>query len=213
MKREKIRKRRIKTWPVIMVLVLCCFVVLLLCLKDVYYSLKSGGASEVEIISTIENYGYTLNENDSNYVKDLFKELKKELEKDTVDEKKYAEIMSQLFIADFYSLNQAINKNDIGGVQFVYTDYQGDFIKLAKSSIYANVENNIYGTRKQELPMVNDVEVTSIEQTEYEGETISDEEAYRVELYVSYEKELEYPNHVTLIVIHKENKLQIAKMN
>ena len=114
----KKQKRRVKIGTIILCLVLCCFITLLLCLKDIYISLKSG-ASEVEILSTIENYGYTLNENDSSYVELLFKELKKELEKEDINKENYAKIMSQLFVADFYSLKQAINKNDVGGVQFV----------------------------------------------------------------------------------------------
>lgn len=207
------KKRRIKTWPVILVLVLCCFVILLLCLNDIYQSIKSGNAKQVEILSTIESYGYTLNKNDSAYVKELFKELKKELEKETIHEETYASLISQLFIADFYSLKQAINKNDIGGTQFVYEAYQNDFVQKAKNGVYANIENNIYGTRKQELPMVSVVEVTNINQIEYEGENASDEKAYRVELYITYEKELEYPSHVTLTLIHTGHKLQIVKMS
>lgn len=200
-------------WPVILVLVLCCFVILLLCLNDIYQSLKSGNSKQVEILSTIESYGYTLNENDSAYVKQLFKELKKELSKETIDEENYASLLSQLFVADFYSLKQAINKNDIGGTQFVYESYQNDFVQKAKNGVYANIENNIYGTRKQELPLVSVVEVTNINQVEYEGENASDEKAYRVELYVTYEAELEYPPHVTLTLIHANHKLQIVKMS
>ena len=46
-----------------------------------------------------------------------------------VDEEKYATYISQMFLADFYTLNSALNKNDVGGVQFVYKDYQEDFLK------------------------------------------------------------------------------------
>lgn len=208
----KKKKRIIRVWPIIIVLVLICFIVLLLCLKDVYQSLKSGSASQVEVLSTIENYGYTLNENDSNYVEKKFKELKKELEGPNPDEKVYASLLSQIFVADFYSLKQAINKNDIGGTQFVYEAYQSDFIQYAKTSVYAYIENNIYGTRKQELPMVSEVEITNVEQTEYNGSTISDASAYEIDLFLTYEEELNYPTHVTLTVAHINNKLQIVKM-
>ena len=205
-------KKKIKTWPIIILLVIICFVILLFCLKDIYQSLKSDVASQVEILSTIEAYGYTLNENDSEYVEKKFKELKKELEKENPDEEIYASLLSQIFVADFYSLKQAINKNDIGGTQFVYEAYQNDFIMSAKTSIYAYIENNIYGTRKQELPMVSEVEVTSIEHIEYDGDTISDDEAYEVDLFLTYEEDLNYPTHVTLTLAHINNKLQIVKM-
>lgn len=206
------KKRKIKTWPIIILLVLVCFVVLLFCLRDIYRSLKSKSAAAVEVLETIENYGYSLNENDSEYVETLFKDLKKELSKEQVDEETYASLLSQVFVADFYSLKQAVNKNDIGGTQFVYEAYQEDFQKLAKTSIYAYVENNIYGTRKQELPMVTAVEVMKVQTTEYDTDTATDEKAYEVELFVTYETDLGYPTHVTLILIHQNNKLQIAKM-
>ncbi len=211
MKKEP-TKRRIKTWPIILILVLVCFIILLLCIKDIYQSLKSGSASQVEILSTIQNYGYTLNENDSKYVEQKFKELKKELESENPDEETYATLMSQIFVADFYSLKQAINKNDIGRLQFVYEAYQNDFLQSAKTSVYAYIQNNIYGDRKQSLPMVSEVEVTSIEMTEYHGDSLSDEQAYEVDVIITYEEELNYPTHVTLVLAHANNKLQIVKM-
>ena len=60
-------------------------------------------------------------------------------------------LISKLFVIDFYSLNSALNKNDIGGKEFVYRNYQEDFSKLAKETIYKYVENNIYGKRNQEF--------------------------------------------------------------
>ncbi len=206
------KKRRIKPWPIIIILIVCCFIVLLFCLFDIYRSLKSGDASQVKILDKIENYNYTIDENDSAYVKSLFKQLRTELEQTEVDEKNYASLMSQMFVADFYSLNQAINKNDVGGTQFVYETYQTDFVASAKAGIYAYVENNIYGTRKQSLPTVSNVEVTEIKTTEYESDTITDDEAYMVELYVTYKEDLGYPTHVTLVLVHDKEKLQIVKM-
>ncbi len=206
------KKRKIKPWPVILTLIICCFIVLLFCLVDIYRSLKSGNISQVKVLETIENYDYKLDENDSAYVKSLFKDLKKVLEEEQVDEQSYASLMSQIFVADFYSLKQAINKNDVGGTQFVYEPYQNDFIASAKSTIYAYVENNIYGTRNQALPLVSNVEVTDIQSTEYESDMVSDQKAYLVDLYVTYEETLDYPNHVSLTLVHNDDKLQIVKM-
>lgn len=206
------KKRKIKPWPVILTLIICCFIVLLFCLVDIYRSLKSGNISQVKVLETIENFDYKLDENDSAYVKSLFKDLKKVLEEEQVDEQSYASLMSQIFVADFYSLKQAINKNDVGGTQFVYEPYQNDFIASAKSTIYAYVENNIYGTRNQALPLVSNVEVTDIQSTEYESDMVSDQKAYLVDLYVTYEETLDYPNHVSLTLVHNDDKLQIVKM-
>ena len=162
---------------------------------------------------TIDKYGYTLNEYDSDYFKSLFEELKKCLESDEVDEEEYAKLLSSLFVTDFYSLEYAISKSDVGGIQFVYTDYQSSFTKKAKDTVYAYVKSNVYGKRNQELPNVKEVEVKSIEKDNYKGNKIQDKEAYTVELNVIYEKDLDYPNTVTLTLAHVSDKLEIVKMD
>ena len=95
---------------------------------DVLNSLKNKNAKEIKILNTIEEYNYTLNENDSAYVSSVFEKLKEELKNEIVDEEKYATYISQMFLADFYTLNSAINKNDVGGVQFILDDFKDNFV-------------------------------------------------------------------------------------
>jgi hypothetical protein len=95
------KRRKIKTGPIIILFCLAIFGILIYCIYDITSSLKSKGTSEVKILNTIEEYGYTLNENDSAYVSEIFGKLKQELENEIVDEEKYATYVSQLFIADF----------------------------------------------------------------------------------------------------------------
>jgi glutamate synthase domain-containing protein 2 len=130
-----------------------------------------------------------------------------------MDEEEYAKIMSKMFIADFYSLDCAINKNDVGGTQFVYKDYQNDFESYAKDTVYRYVENNIYKNRKQSLPNVEKVSVSKIEQDDYETEVASDDKAYYVTLKIAYKEDLQYPTESNLILIHSNDKLEIAAMN
>lgn len=193
--------------PIILVVL---FILLFLCLKDIYNSMKSD--QTLKTLDSIKNYNYTLNEQDSEYFENLFKELKSTLESDEVDEEKYASLVSQLFITDFYSLEYALSKSDIGGLQFVYDDYRDSFSLKAKETIYAYVESNIYDKRNQELPNVTNVEILNIEQKEYSGEKETDDEAYYVDLEITYEKDLEYPKSCSLILIHHDNKLEIAQM-
>ena len=54
-----------------------------------------------------------MTENHTDYYKDLFKELKDLLSKEDYSDSKYAELVSKLFVADFYDLNSKLNKNDI----------------------------------------------------------------------------------------------------
>ena len=150
------KKRRLKTWPIILLFCIVIFGILIFCVVDVINSLKGKNTKEIKILNTIESYNYTLNENDSAYVSAVFEKLKGELENDIIDEEKYAKFVTQMFIADFYTLNSSVNKNDVGGIQFVYEEYRKDFLSSAKDTVYRYVENNIYNDRTQILPFVSD---------------------------------------------------------
>lgn len=204
-------QRRIKLNAVLFLVVILLIIILIVCIFDILKSIKSNDQTEIKILDKIEKYEYTVNENDSLYFKKLFEELKETL-KEEVDEKKYVEIISQLFITDFYSLDQSLNKNDVGGVQFVYTDYQNDFIKKAKETIYSSVENNIYGKRNQELPSVKEVKIKNIKSSTFEMNNFEDNDAFEVDIEIIYEKDLGYANSVILILVHSNEKIEIAKM-
>ena len=206
-------KKRIKISAVLYSIVIVLLIVLGFFIKDIYSDLLASSASEVEVLSTIDEYGYSLNENDSDYFNSVYKELEKELNNEEIDESNYAVLISKLFVIDFYSVNYAVNKNDVGGKQFIYSTYVDNFVNAAKDSIYSTVENNIYGDRNQELPIVKDVEITSIEQDLFETDDVSDEEAYYVDITITYEKDLEYPTTVSLVIVHNNDKLEIAKVN
>lgn len=168
---------------------------------------------QTKVADKLEKYGYSINDNATTYCKDLFKNLKKTLNKDKVNEEEYAKLVSQLFLADYFTLDNKVSKNDVGGVQFVYHDYQESFTKLSTEQVYKYVESNIYGNRKQELPVVKNVEVTDIMNGEFEYQEEVDENAYIVELAIEYEKDLGYQSNATITLIHSNNKLEIAKMS
>ena len=202
-------KKKIKYTFIAVLIVL--FMILFVGIKDIYDALSNN--TQVKTLMTIEKYGYTLNENDSPYFKKLFESLKENLESDDIDEEEYAKVMSQLFVTDFYSLKYAISKSDVGGIQFVYSDYQSSFTTKAKDTVYAYVKSNVYGKRKQELPNIKNIEVTDIKQKEYEGDKISDSKAYYVDLKITYDEDLEYPDEVSLVLVHSKDKLEIVKMD
>lgn len=207
------KKRRIRVNLILGLIVVVLVGIMIYCILDIFDSIQSKSQGSIEVLDKIEGYDYELNENDSAYFETLFSDLKKTLENEEIDEEAYASLVSQLFIADFYSLDCAINKNDVGGTQFVYSEYQEDFISKAKTSVYNYVENDIYGDREQELPMVTEVTVDEIETQAYSFDNdVEDSDAYVVSVSVSYSKSLEYPTEVTLVLIHNENKLEVAKM-
>lgn len=210
----KQKKRRIKVNLILSLIVVVLVGIMIYCVFDIFGSIKSKTQNSVEVLDKIEGYDYELNENDSAYFESLFAELKKTLESEEIDEEKYASLVSQLFITDFYSLENAINKNDVGGIQFVYKDYQNDFISKSKTSVYNYVENNIYGDREQELPAVSEVVVNSVETEKYTFDNdVEDSNSYVVNVSVTYSKDLGYPTEVTLVLIHSNNKLEVAKMD
>ena len=214
MRRER-KKRRLKTWPLVLIFFIVTIGILIYCAIDIKNSLKGkGNSNQVQVLNEIKDYGYKLEETDSKYFKTLFNQLKKLLEEnETVDEEAYASLVSQLFITDFYSLDASINKNDIGGRQFVYSKFEETFLKLAKGSVYKYVENNTYGKRKQDLPSITNVEVTDIKKGTYKSDSgVEDEEAFDVSLKVTYKEDLGYPTVINLTLIHEDNKLVVASM-
>ena len=173
---------------------------------------KDKKKTEVKVVDNIEEYGYTLDDIETKYYKSLFADLKKILSSESMEEEEYAKKISQLFLTDFFHLDNKLTKNDIGGTQFVYDSFRNDFEKLAKESIYHYVESNIYGDRKQELPKVSEVQVIDMEQKSYSYLDTEDEFAYYIDLKISYEKDLGYQEECSLILVHHDNKLEIVKM-
>ena len=202
-------KKKLKYIFILVLIVL--FILLFIGIKNIYDTLSNN--TQVKTLMTIDKYGYTLNENDSPYFKKLFESLKANLESDEPDEEEYAKVMSKLFVTDFYSLKYAISKSDVGGIQFVYSSYQSSFTTKAKDTVYAYVKSNVYGKRKQDLPNIKSIEIDNIEQKEYEGDTISDDEAYYVDLKITYDQDLDYPEEVSLVLVHSNDKLEIVKMD
>ena len=119
-----------------------------------------------------------------------------------------------MFVADFYDLNSKLNKNDVGGYQFVYEGYQDTFKRFASdvNGVYYYVENNIYGDRKQDLPVVEEVSIANIENIPYAYGSISDTDAYNITVSVTYKKDLGYPKSVDLILIHSNDKIEVVEM-
>lgn len=186
---------------IISIAIIVSLILLVILVGSVIVKLKSE-VKETATIDTIENYHYILTDNDTDYFKKTFKELKQVL-KEEVNEEEYAKTISKLFIIDFYSLSTSVNKNDVGGVQFVKEDYRDTFIKIAKDSIYNSVENNIYGDRKQKLPTVTNVEVTNISK---------EKDDYIVTASITYEENMGYANEVEINIIKRDNILEISSL-
>ena len=208
------KKRKLKKSTKVVIIVVLISVLFGL---GVYYiinnfTVKKPVNTEVKVIGEIKDFGYELEENETKLYKKYFKELESLLQNEKIDYKKYAELVSKLYISDFYNLENKITKNDIGGVQFIHSKAVDNFLLKAKDTMYKNIESNVYGDRKQSLPIVSNVEIDSVSETEF---TIENKkvDAYKVLLNWKYEKDLGYEDEKEIILVKENEKLSIVETN
>ena len=211
MKKKK-RKINVKRVAILIILLLLIIVGGILAFNKLTSDKKA--TKEVQEVASIDAYGYTLKDNATKYYKGLFKELEKVLNADKVDEEKYSELVAKMFIADFFNLDNKISKNDVGGKQFVYADYQEDFEKYAMDSVYKSVESDVYGNRNQSLPVITNVEVTKVGNDSYTYGENTDDNAYIYNFVIEYEEDMGYQTEGSLTLIHNNNnKIEVASMS
>lgn len=168
---------------------------------------------EILVVDKIDSFDYVLNNNKNEYYKTLFNELKEILIKEEINYLAYAKSLSKLFISDLFTLSNKVSSSDVGGIEYVYKDFQKDFISISKTTLYKSVKSNIYGERVQELPTVNNIMIEKIENIEFKYKDNVYDDAYSVNLKIEYEKDLGYQSNCELVLIKNENKLEIAKLS
>ena len=180
-----------------------------------FKSLNSNKAKEVKVIDNISKYGYKLKENKPKEYKKMFEELKEILDAKEVDEEKYAKKISEMFVYDFYSLKDKMAKTDVGGVDFVYKEIEPIFLQNAQDTYYKYVESNIYGNRKQNLPVVTNIEIKDYNQKAFPYGNSTDEKAIFVDVTWSYTDEefSDYQKKATLVFIHDDIKLSLVELD
>lgn len=182
-----------------------------------YVAINTFGGKEVKeakVLKTIKKYGYTLKDNKTKRYQEMFAELDKILKKDPVDEEKYAKQITKMFIYDFYSQEDKSAKTDVGGTDFIYQANLENFLENAEDTYYKYVESNIYGDRKQDLPVVDEITIDSVEQTEFAYGETADENAYEVKVSWTYTDDdfSDYQSEATLTFIHEGIKLSLAEL-
>ena len=150
-------------------------------------------------------YGYTQYSRDTKLYKEIFNNLKNELNKDELDYKKYAENISKLFIIDLYTLNNKNSKEDVGGIQYLRDELKENFILNASNTMYKYV-----GREDITLPEVSSIELVNITEGKY---SISNVEynSYEVNLKWEYKKDLGYDKEGKIIVIKDGEQLYIVE--
>ena len=181
--------------------------------KYVFNNQKDNTSSTVKE-ETIANelYDYKITNKATNYEKELFKELETILSEDTIVYDNYASTLTKLFITDLFTLKNKKSSSDVRSSQYVYIDYQETFKLMVKESMYSNIELDLDGTREQKLPVVKNVIINSTTKDKflYNNEVI-DEEAYYIDTTIEYEEDLGYPKNYKVVLVKKDNQLQIVK--
>ena len=179
----------------------------------IYYDFFKNDESSVqtrENLDTLELYGYTLDDEDTELYKTYFNELKEVLNKKDIDEKKYASLLVQLFVVDVYNLDNKLTSTDIGGLEFIHTDMVENFKINLGDTMYNTIESNLYGDRSQVLPVVINVVINSVEEYDYDYNDKS-YSGYLVDTSWEYEEDLGYENQASFVLIDDNNKLNIIE--
>ena len=205
------RRRKVKIGR-IFILIFLALLILALGYLALNKTDNKASVKKTRKISKIDGYGYSLREDATDYYKKLFKKLSKVLE-DNPDYDEYSSLVSQMFVCDFFTLSNKSSKNDIGGVEFVYSAYKDDFEKYAMNTMYKSVLNNVYGNRKQELPTVKEVSVSKGDSISFKYGENTDDEAYVYTFEITYEEDYDYQDSGTLTLIHSGEKIEVAAMS
>ena len=171
---------------------------------------ESKDTNKSNVVHNIKEYGYSLDDRDSELMKEEFYALEDILGSDEVDYQEYAKSLSTLFIIDLFTINNKINKYDVGGIEYLLENEQEKFKSIIMDSIYSTVLDNSNHNRSQELPVVKSVTVNNINQETYKAkEEMLD--AYVVDINWEYEKDLGYDAKALITLIKEDKQLFIVE--
>ncbi len=195
------------------ILIIILIVVLLAIISFVIYKILLNNKTEEEVVNVVDSiseYGYNLDDRDTELMKSTYEELKNILNSDEIDYELYASALARLFVIDLFTMDNKINKYDVGGSEYVYPDALENFKLNVEDTLYKHMENNSSGKRKQDLPEVSSIEVLSNETDEYTiGENSFD--SYIVNLSWQYVSDLGYDNNALITLINLDNKLYVVE--
>ncbi|MDR1795179.1 MAG: hypothetical protein LBR25_07265 [Erysipelotrichaceae bacterium] len=129
----------------------------------------SGGPAEVDSLS---NAYFVVGKDPTEYQKENFKLLTKELENEPRDDAKVAEYVTKAFIIDFYTWSNKNGAWDVGGTQYVYN--YGMFFSQAVGFYYKDIDMFIAKYGQENLPTVSNITIDgckTIENIEVDGAT------------------------------------------
>ncbi len=217
---EKEKRAKVRVKPITKILLCLIIVAILLGGYIVWNNFIKPKSNKAKVVDSIKNkdVDYVVNDSDTKIFKQNFNELKKVLNAKDVDNEKYAEVITKLFVIDFFTLSNKTSKNDVGGVQFVYENYKTDFVEGARNSIYKQVHSNVTDDKSNSsLPTVSKVTIDDIDEIspssmfENLGFT-EDQVGYMINISWEYKNKDDFQSNATIIVVPDGKKLSVARM-
>lgn len=191
-------------------IMIATLIVLILVITIIFLLKGDKKVEKTKVVDSINNYSYTLDDRDTKLMKETYNELKDILNKDQIDYEAYAKTLAKLFVIDLFTMNNKINKYDVGSTEYVYLESVDNFKLNVEDTIYKSMEDNSDGKRKQDLPEVISVDASNIEEVEFEiKEEI--EKVYEVKLTWEYEKDLGYDDNATIKLLNVDDKLYVVE--
>lgn len=214
------KKERIKMKPITKILLLIIVLAILVGGFLVWNNFIRPRANKSKVVDSIKNddVDYVVSDTDTKLFKENFNELKKILNAKKVDNKKYAETITKLFVIDFFTLSNKTSKNDVGGVQFVYGGYQKDFVDGARDTIYKQVHSLVTDDKSNsDLPTVTKVKIDDIDEISpasmFEGLGFTEDQVgYMVNISWEYKNKDDFQKNATIIIVPDGKKLSVGRM-
>ena len=195
----------------ILLTILIILIIIIVAAIIVFKVFKGSSTAEpVKVVDSIDNFDYTLDDRDTELMKKTYNELKDILTASDIDYEKYAQALAKLFVIDLFTMDNKVNRYDVGSTEYVYPDSVENFKTNVEDTIYKTMENNSNGKRKQKLPEVSAIDESNVETSTF---TIGEDEyeSYIVKLSWSYEKDLGYDKNATITLIPLNEKLYVVE--
>lgn len=167
---------------------------------------KSAGGLLVRSKDKTVKFDYTLDKDNTNLMKENFKELKDILANDNINYEDYAKTLAKLFIIDLYTIDNKKSMYDVGSLEYVYD--KENFKTRCQNTLYKGLNDK--STRKNnEYPIVESINIDSFENGEF---TYNDNkyESYEITLSWDYKKDLGYDKKGKVTIIKIEDKLYVV---
>lgn len=199
-----------KKYKILLIVIIVLIIVIIAAIVVFKFLKGSEPAEPVKVVDRIDNFDYTLDDRDTELMKNTYNELKTVLSSDEIDYEKYAEILSKLFVIDLFTMDNKVNRYDVGSTEYVYPDSVDNFKTNVEDTIYKSMENNSDGKRRQDLPEVSSIDNTSVETSIF---TIGEEEheSFVVNINWSYVSDLGYDDNATITLIELNEKLYVVE--